>query len=128
MNPPIATHAAVGEVTFMRSLLTSLGYLRGIRVWRQNSGNVRVADSDRHFVGAPRGAADISGIIAPNGLRLEIECKKFARSKPSSAQRQWQKLITDYGGLYILIHAELTVSDATLFITKTIDEFKLKRA
>lgn len=100
----------------------------GIRVWRQNAGKWRALrpwpsmkahllmvgraflSFDRKRIeralsfvsdwvtGAPKGAADLVGLIS--GTHLEVECKvKEPWSKP---QQRWAQNINERGGVYIL--------------------------
>lgn len=101
----------------------------GMRVWRQNAGKWRalrpwgslrrhigtlagaLLSLDRKRIetaltlvsdwvhGAPKGAADLSGLIS-GGQRLEVECKV---DEPWSAvQKRWAHMIGARGGLYVL--------------------------
>lgn len=83
---------------------------RFMRVWRNN----RVKTMAIGRGGQPRmisagvdGQADISGILAvptPGGLigiRLEIEVKA-GKDKQSDAQKNFQRMIEGFGGIYIL--------------------------
>lgn len=47
------------------------------------------------------GTADICGLIAPSGRMIMIECKT-ATGKQRRAQEVMQKVITAFGGLYVL--------------------------
>jgi hypothetical protein len=71
---------AVSEAEFMRRLMLALGRRPDMRIWRQNVGSVPVRDADGRVLrvfhtGVPKGAADISGYVRPEGWRLEIEVK-----------------------------------------------------
>ena len=50
------------------------------------------------------GQADISGIIAPEGRRLEIEIKT-GKGKQSEAQLRYQAMIKRSGGVYVLVRS-----------------------
>ena len=68
-------------------------------VWRQNAGAVKVG---RHYVRlGPKGAADISGIIRPDGRRLEIEVKRPGK-KATPDQLKFGDQILKRGGIYIV--------------------------
>jgi len=47
------------------------------------------------------GQADISGILAPSGQRIEIECKSKT-GRLTQEQVAWRDMILRHGGLYIL--------------------------
>lgn len=98
------------EVDFTRHVLLALGSSPGLRVWRQNVGSVPVRGSTRIFsAGPPRGAADISGIIAPEGWRLELEIKMGA-GRRSCAQVTWATMVRSMGGVYVLYTYDNTLS------------------
>lgn len=92
MTPRIPEAAIVAEV------LRRLGTDPRCRVWRQNTGALRVGNRLIRF-GVP-GQADITGILR-DGRRLEIECKA-AHGRQSEAQRNYQRMIEFFGGVYIL--------------------------
>jgi hypothetical protein len=98
---------STAEKTFQASLLLRIGARPSLRVWRQNVGTLRVRDSagrtERFFhAGPPEGAADLSGIVLPEGWRIEIELKAASgrRTKPQEA---WGAFIERSGGVYVLI-------------------------
>lgn len=84
------------EQVFQNLLLVELSKIAGVRVWRQNSGKT-IARRGGAVKGAPTGAADITGIVGPEGWRIEIECK--TGSKLSEKQRHWIATMFDYGAL-----------------------------
>lgn len=49
----------------------------------------------------PKGTADIVGLIAPTGRMLQIECKGKGGTQ-SDDQKFMQRVITTFGGLYIV--------------------------
>lgn len=87
------------ESDLVQQILLAFGSLPTLRIWRVNTGAVKTADRFIRY-GIP-GMADISGILAPSGRRIEIECKA-ATGRQSEAQRNWQAMIEKHGGLYIL--------------------------
>lgn len=98
--------ADTDELEYMRRLLFALGARHDLRLWRQNVGTVLVRDESgnvqRAFrAGAPKGAADLSGIVIPEGWRLEIETKA-KRGKRSAEQISWAAFIERSGGVYAL--------------------------
>ncbi len=105
------------EHAFMRHLLLALGSRPDVRLWRQNVARIPVRDDvgriQRVFhSGPPRGAADLSGIIRPEGWRLEIEVKAV-NGKRSAPQERWGKFIRRSGGIYMLaeLNPELSMRD-----------------
>lgn len=97
----------MSEFAFQQRLLLALGRRRDMVVYRQNVGTVLVRDSrgkvQRTFrAGPPRGASDISGIVRPEGWRLEIECKA-PTGKRSKEQERWAGMVEAAGGVYALV-------------------------
>ena len=88
------------ETNLVKACLSWLS-LHGIYAWRQNTGAVRVAKRFVRF-GEP-GAADITGIIGPNGVRLEIECKSWTGVQ-TAKQRIFGEAIRRSGGVYLVVH------------------------
>jgi hypothetical protein len=94
------------ESDFQRALLLALGSRPDLRLWRQNVGVIPVrnelGDLERVFrAGPPKGAADLSGIIRPEGWRLEIEVKG-ARGRVSAEQARWAVFLRAWGGVSLL--------------------------
>lgn len=77
-----------------------------LRAWRSNSGLARSADRAIRF-GIP-GQADISGILR-GGRRLEIEVKS-SKGTQSKRQKVFQRVIEQFGGLYILARSVADVA------------------
>lgn len=88
------------ETDLVASILLKFGSHPDVRIWRAN---VLVAKDARGRVvrAGITGQADISGLLAPNGRRLEIECKA-PHGRQTDAQRNWQSMIQSLGGLYVL--------------------------
>jgi hypothetical protein len=97
----------VSEAEFMRRLMLALGRRPDLRIWRQNVGSVPVRDGRGRILrvfrtGAPRGAADLSGYVRPEGWRLEIEVKGPAGVR-SPEQETFARLVTQGGCVYALV-------------------------
>lgn len=88
------------ERDLLAAILARYGALPGARLWRSNCG-VALAPNRRAVRFGVPGQGDISGIIGPNGRRLEIECKTKTGHQ-SERQRAFQRMIEEHGGLYIL--------------------------
>ncbi len=67
-----------------------------MRLWRQPSGGI-LAKSGGRVECAPEGAADLSGIIAPTGVRLEVEMKG-AKTPVTDKQIQWRESMAECWG------------------------------
>ena len=76
-----------------------------IRAWRNNTGSLKI---DNRFVRfGLKGQADISGIME-GGRRLEIEVKT-SKGVQSQAQKDYDQMITKFGGIYLLARDYETV-------------------
>jgi hypothetical protein len=96
-----------GEINFMHRLMLALGRRPDLRIWRQNVGTVPVRDDRGRVVrvfrsGAPKGAADITGYVRPEGWRLEIEVKGPGGVR-SPQQETFARLVTQGGCVYALV-------------------------
>jgi len=86
-----------------------LGYFRNVHFWRSNAGVAWLpSPKDRRGIrpvrfGVP-GQADITGILAPSGRRIEIECKSDT-GRQSVDQRNFEEMIREAGGIYLLVRS-----------------------
>lgn len=97
----------MSEAEFMRRLMLALGRRPDMRIWRQNVGSVPVRDGEGRIQrvfhsGMPKGAADISGYVRPEGWRLEIEVKGPG-GVVSAEQVTFARLVTQGGCIYALV-------------------------
>lgn len=104
------TAIAPNEIAFMRMLMISLCQLPGVRVWRQNVGSIAFLDArtrqKRVFhAGPPDGAADISGIVAPEGWCLEVEVKS-SRRRVTPEQLRWAAFVIRSGAVHAVVRYE----------------------
>lgn len=88
------------EAELVNAILLEFGSRTDLRLWRQNTGAAIRPGGGLIRFGIP-GMADISGIMQPNGRRIEIECKAPS-GRQSKEQQRWQRMIEWAGGLYIL--------------------------
>ena len=88
------------ERPYQTALVAVLQRTAEVRVWRQNSGKVQTVHGTWIEL-APKGAADITGIVLGSGQRLEIECKS-PTGKQSDEQKRWGEFIARSGGIYLL--------------------------
>ena len=104
----------------MNSVLLELGQrYPHIRAWKNPTGQAITLESFDRFLVALKekpfseaikaivrisfglvGAADISGIMAPHGKRIEIECKT-GTGRLSTVQKNYREMITKQGGIFI---------------------------
>lgn len=102
------------ELEFQGELMLALGARPDMRVWRQNVGSVPVRNEHGRILrvfhaGPPTGASDISGIVRPEGWRLELEMKS-ATGERSPAQERWADMIIRGGGVYALLAYDADLS------------------
>lgn len=94
------------ESEFQAQIWLRIGQRDDVRLWRQNSGKalLRGPGGTRAIQGAPTGACDLTGIVAPEGWRLEIEVKG-SRYRPNpkkdAAQDRWADRIREFGGIHV---------------------------
>lgn len=70
--------------------------LRGILAWRTNSGAI-ITQAGRMVHLAPKGTADIIGIMPGSGKLLAIECKT-RKGKVTPEQEEFLQRVRDNGG------------------------------
>jgi len=94
------------ESEFQSHLLVALNAAgRDTRVWRQNAGKMQVRQRDgssRWIELAPKGSADLTGIVRPEGWRLEVECKG-ARTALTKMQVARGRFIEAFGGIAVKV-------------------------
>lgn len=95
------------ELDFQQRFMLAAGRHPEFRFHRQNVGSVPVRNAKgvllRYFhAGPPTGASDLSGIVRPEGWRLEIELKS-ATGERSPEQIHWAEHIISSGGVYVLL-------------------------
>ncbi len=92
------------EAVIQQRVLIALGARTDCRVWRQNAGTFSSLDGGRIVKAAPKGAADLTGLVLPLCRRLELEVKT-KRGRESKAQKNWQALIERMGGYYAVVRS-----------------------
>ena len=105
-NPPTdlaATHTGltVTEKEIQGDILSEFGGKPYVRLWRSNCGVGVTPDGERVVSFGLPGQADLSGILHPDGRRLEIEVKS-EHGTQSKRQQAFQRMIDRFGGVYIL--------------------------
>ncbi len=86
------------EKQIQNSIIREFGTKGWLRIWRANVGVARINRRVVRF-GIP-GQADLTGILF-DGRRVEIEIKS-ATGQQSQDQKNYQKLIERFNGIYIL--------------------------
>lgn len=106
----------MSERAIMHAILREFGTRSDMRIWRANTGVARFARRRVVRFGVP-GQADLTGIL-PGGIRLEIEVKSHdGRQTPD--QRAYQRMIEQFGGVYVLARS---VQDVWLAIEKYLEQ------
>lgn len=77
--------------------------ITGLTVWIQNSGVLVATDGKRRRAirAGLKGAADLTGMYAPHGTRVEIELKSKT-AKLTDDQRKFGESVVRHGGIYVL--------------------------
>lgn len=86
------------EKEIQNQILIRFGARHDMRIWRNNTGAIKVGERFVSF--GLKGSADILGLLR-GGRFLAIEVKA-ASGRQSPDQKSFQKMIEDFGGLYIL--------------------------
>ena len=93
------------ESQIQRAVLEYLSYRPGF--WfRSNTGAVAAEyrGKKRFIRFGVKGAADIFGIIPPEGRFVAIEVKRPGGGKQTDEQKQFQEKVEKNGGLYFLVY------------------------
>lgn len=112
MSAPRRAPVGELELSFQTRLMLALAKRPTVRVWRVNVGTVERKAGGFFHAGPPEGAADVAGIIGPEGWSLQIECKARGRTR-KPAQIAWAEMVTALGAVYLLADARDGV-EATL--------------
>ena len=130
--PHIPPHAFICEHDFMEQLRRAINApSRATRCWRQNAGGVttrnRAGKVTGRFVGAVVGSADLSGIVSPSGLRLEVEVKVDHIITPE--QEAFGAMVNKMGGVYLVVRYDhaLSLADNVIRGVQLVDEAIARR-
>ncbi len=96
------------EHEIQNEILRTFGADPRMRLWRANAGVARMGRRVVRF-GVP-GQADLTGIL-PGGIRLEVEVKA-ADGRQTEEQRNYQRMIERFGGVYVLARSVEDVQNA----------------
>ena len=87
---------SLSEQDFSNALRVAITASRcGVTLWRQPAGKVRT-DRGTWVECAPVGAADLTGVVAPEGWRVELEVKG-AKTRETPEQVHWRERMTALG-------------------------------
>ena len=96
---------SISEQDFSNALRVAITAARcGVTLWRQPAGKVRT-DRGTWVECAPVGAADLTGVVAPEGWRVELEVKG-AKTRESPEQRHWRERMTALGCLALTLRLD----------------------
>lgn len=121
------------ETDILKRIMLTVGALPQVRIWRNNSGQAwsgaeiihlpvrtRFLINGKSFLTETgdilirqahpvnfglKGSGDLLGIIGPSGKLLVIEVKTET-GRQSTQQKNFEKMIKDLGGIYILARSE----------------------
>ena len=102
--------AAVLEQDFQQHLRVEVTRSLGgrVRLWRQPSGRFETKKGG-WVEAAPVGAADLSGVISPTGVRLEVEVKG-PRTPMTGAQTTWRESMGERGAVALQLRYDAAVN------------------
>lgn len=109
----------VSEAEILHSILLAWGAHPRLRIARMNTGKAYPPGQKRLVTFGVPGTADICGVVAPSGRLLMIECKTTT-GKLRKAQEVMRRVITQFGGLYVVARSLSDVDNAlaTIGITR----------
>jgi len=116
----------IPEAKLQEITLAHANRIPGVKVWRMNTGAAEIGGSWVKF--GEEGQADLAGLMAPSGRRLEIELKA-KRGRLRAKQAEYGEMIEKHGGLYIVAR---TLSQALIPICEALglpyEEYDVKVA
>ncbi len=99
------------EAQIQFEILAAWGAHPRLRMWRQNTGAAKINGSWVKF--GVKGCPDILGLMAPTGRLLGIEVKA-AKGHQSEDQERFERILTTFGGLYVLARSVADVDQALI--------------
>jgi hypothetical protein len=91
------------ESALTRSILAALSLVKGLEIWRVNSGKVRMgAEGGRLIALAPTGTADLIGCLDGRFIGLEV---KTPAGRVTPAQVAWAERIRGVGGFVATVRS-----------------------
>lgn len=112
---------SLSEQDFSNALRVAITAARcGVTLWRQPAGKVRT-DRGTWVECAPVGAADLTGVVAPEGWRVELEIKG-AKTRETPEQRHWKERMTALGcvALTLRLDASRTLAENATDAAETV--------
>ena len=111
----------ISEQDFSNALRVAITAARlGVTLWRQPAGKVRT-DRGTWVECAPVGAADLTGVVAPEGWRVELEIKG-AKTRETPEQVRWRERMTALGcvALTLRLDAARTLAENATDAAETV--------
>lgn len=109
-NPKLKKAARKNDEAHLQAaILIAWGSHPRLRIARVNTGAAMLNGRLVKF-GVP-GTGDLVGLIAPTGRMLQIEVKT-AKGKQREAQTRMQRIVTQFGGLYVVARSVQDVDAA----------------
>jgi hypothetical protein len=99
------------EAHIQHAILKAWGAHPRVRIARVNTGAAMVGNPPRLVRFGVPGTADLCGLIAPSGRLLMVEVKA-AKGKQREAQIVMQRVVTAFGGLYVVARSVAEVDAA----------------
>ena len=112
---------SLSEQDFSNALRVAITAARlGVTLWRQPAGKVRT-DRGTWIECAPVGAADLTGVVAPEGWRVELEVKG-AKTRETPEQRHWKERMAALGcvALTLRLDASRTLAENATDAAETV--------
>lgn len=81
-----------------------------VRLWRQPTGRLELAGTKGFVEAAPIGAADLTGVVSPEGWRIEIEVKG-PRTPVTTEQVHWRETMREAGAIALLVRYDGKLSE-----------------
>jgi len=88
----------------LKAVTQYLAHRPDVLVWRSNTGAMPNPRGRLVRFGV-RGSADLTGLLRPSGVRLEIEVKRPGGGKQTDDQAAYEASIRSAGGVYILVRS-----------------------
>ena len=88
------------EQVIQQQILSRLGAVPGLTLWRNNTGAMRDVRGQLVRYGQ-LGSADLLGLASPAGRFVAIEVKALG-GRQTALQLAWQQMVERHGGVYIV--------------------------
>ncbi len=86
------------ESVIQAQIRKHVGSLPYVRLWRNNTGQLKDRFGTTVIYGLCTGSSDLIGIVAPHGRLIAIEVKS-AEGKPTPEQEAFMEIVRRFGGV-----------------------------